>query len=134
MAGKERLKTLELKGHKYSIRCYKQTHLFSTPLDRFLYHLAYEAFDDMTNPPDWSWAALIMQPLEKGVHALRNFYPPLTWEEKHALLDVEAAIVFARPRRVEVLYFDDPLEAKNRWEEIKGLSKGAQNSEKANRS
>ena len=88
----------------------------------------------MANPPDWSWVALIMQPLEKGVRALRTFYPPLTWEEKHALLDVEAAIVFARPRRVEVLYFDDALAAKSQWEKIKGSSKDARSSERATQS
>ena len=115
---------LELKGHKHRIRRYKQGHMLATPLDRFIYHLAYHVCDDITNPPDWFWAAIIYRPYEAGARFLRDFYPPLTWEEKHALLDAEAAIVFVRQRRVLVKYFDDLEKARREWDLIKASAKG----------
>jgi hypothetical protein len=117
--------TLELKGHKYKIRAYQQEHSLATPLDRLLYHLAYQSCNDLANPPGWAWAVLLIRPYEDGVSTLKDFYPPLTWDERHAFFDTEAAIVFMKPRKVKVLYFDDIAKANEEWEKIKAISKGS---------
>lgn len=114
----------KVSGKVYTLRAYDVGGLV---LDSWLKKLAYYVVDDYCNPPGYSWAVFIAEPLQ-AMHdlgwKLTKMWPVPREEEIEYLKTVRAVIVKAGKKSFSVDYFHDLDQAKKAWFQLKAQAEG----------
>ena len=114
----------EIGGRSFTLRAYDAGGLV---VDSWMKKLAYYVADDYCNPPGYSWAVFISEPLQAMYDLnwnLQKMWPVPQEPELQFLEHVRAVIVKAGLKSFEVDYFHDISQARQSWLKLKAEAEG----------